>query len=303
LGNFRCPADARERRDVVHAILARGNLPEGRLVYNEELDLYDPDAILFVREGDLEDVRSGARAPEPLVLRAAAGECVKVTLVNDLPAGGFTQAPHWNYSPPIIDGFNTNQVRPSKHVSLHPQLVTYDVRSDDGANVGRNPVQTVAPGERREYSWFAGVFPSPKEVWNMKPRAAEFGSINLRDMSDVVTHGMHGAVGSLIVEPEGAAWTDDPGTHAQSTVRYHDVYGYPRSFRELVVVQQDEIGMRSDDPRFQCRDAGLNCGTAIRNIYAMPWTTRRRAATRPTTTARSRSGGGSASRRRRRRTR
>ena len=52
---------------------------------------------------------------------------------------------------PIIDGFNTNQVRSSNHVSLHPQLVTYDVRTDDGANVGLNEPQTVPPGASTSY--------------------------------------------------------------------------------------------------------------------------------------------------------
>ncbi|WP_438022830.1 copper oxidase [Sorangium sp. So ce233] len=260
-----CPASAPVTRYTVHAITAKGNLPGDRLTYNKEFKLYDPDAILFVRAEDLSDLRAGRLAPEPLILRAAAGDCIQVTLVNDLPHE-LPRTPHWNYGPPIVDGFNTNQVRSSNHVSLHPQLVAYDVRTDDGANVGYNEPQTVPPGASREYTWYAGEFSQKDGRWGpVEPRAVEYGAINLRDMADVVNHGMHGAIGALIIEPKGATWRTDPGTRAQAEVTFTDVYGYTRSFREFVVVYQDEVGMHSDDPRFKCVDGGLNCGTAIRN--------------------------------------
>ncbi|XYH93938.1 hypothetical protein ACMHYB_39735 [Sorangium sp. So ce1128] len=84
-------------------------------------------------------------------------------------------------------------------------------------------------------------------------------------MADVVNHGMHGAVGALIVEPKGATWRADPGTDAQADVTFTDVYGYQRSFRDFVAVYQDEVGLHSGKRRFQCLDPELNCGTAIRN--------------------------------------
>ncbi|WP_437775029.1 copper oxidase [Sorangium sp. So ce1097] len=260
-----CPASAPVTRYTVHAITAKGNLPGDRLFYNKKFGLYDPDAILFVLEEDLHDLRAGHRAPEPLILRAAAGDCIRVTLVNELP-DKLPRTPHWNYSPPIVDGFNTNQVRASSHVSLHPQLVAYDVRTDDGANVGYNEPQTVAPGASREYTWYAGEFSQKDGRWGpVEPRAVEYGAINLRDMADVVNHGMHGALGALIVEPKGATWRADPGTRAQAEVTFTDVYGYTRSFREFVVVYQDEVALHSRDPKFQCVDDDLNCGTALRN--------------------------------------
>ncbi|WP_438022831.1 multicopper oxidase domain-containing protein [Sorangium sp. So ce233] len=264
-GFHTCPASAPVTRYTVHAITAKGNLPGDRLTYNREFDLYDPDAILFVRAEDLSDLRAGRLAPEPLMLRAAAGDCIQVTLVNDLPRE-LPRTPHWNYNPPIIDGFNTNQVRSSNHVSLHPQLVAYDVRTDDGANVGLNEPQTVPPGASREYTWYAGEFSQKDGRWGpVEPRAVEYGAINLRDMADVVNHGMHGAIGALIIEPKGATWRTDPGTRAQAEVTFTDVYGYTRSFREFVVVYQDEVALHSRKPRFQCLDRDLNCGTALRN--------------------------------------
>ncbi|AUX39699.1 multicopper oxidase [Sorangium cellulosum] len=258
-----CPPDAEVRRYVVHAITARGNLPGGRLTYNEEFGFYDPDALLFVREEDLGALRAGKLQPEPLLLRAAAGDCVEVTLVNDLPEE-LPKTPHWNYNPPIVDGFNTNQVRPSNHVSLHPQLVAYDVSTSDGANVGRNPPQTVPPGQRRTYTWYAGEVTSGPDgvVW----RPLELGAVNLKDMADVVNHGMHGAIGALVVEPEGAVWYEKPGLHAQAWVAHGGEGRGAQWFRELVLVYQAEVGLHTDEERFQCADPSWNCGTALANL-------------------------------------
>ncbi|XXX80101.1 copper oxidase [Sorangium sp. So ce134] len=259
-----CPPDAKVREYVVHAISAAGNLPGDRLTYNKEYKLYDPDAILFVHEADLSALRLGRLAPEPLILRAAAGECVKVTLVNDLPESP-PKTPHWNYNPPIVEGFNVNQVKTSNRVSLHPQLVAYNVNTSDGANVGQNADQTVAPGGRRTYTWYAGdvsVSPLGDVTW----RPVEFGAINLKDMADVVNHGMHGAIGALIVEPANATWYPKPNTRASLFVSYRDQAGVERWFREVVLFYQDEVALHSDDARFQCADASLNCGTALRNI-------------------------------------
>ena len=51
--------------------------------------LHDPTAILYVRKSDLDPV-TGKLKPgipvEPLVLRAAAGDCINITLENRLPS-------------------------------------------------------------------------------------------------------------------------------------------------------------------------------------------------------------------------
>jgi len=259
-----CPGNAPVRSYTVHAITAKGNLPGDRVVYNDELELYDPDAMLFVKAEHLAAVKAGTRKPEPLVLRAAAGDCIQVTLKNDLPAV-LPKTPHWSYNPPITEGFNTNQVRPSNHVSLHAQVVTYDVNSSDGANVGANDVQTVAPGQQRTYTWYAGVrVPNSQGAEVLTP--AELGVIALRDMADVVNHGMHGSIGTLVIEPFGATWTPDPDSDAEATVTSGQANGQGQSFREHVSVLQSEVGLHSDKPAFQCEDANLNCGTAIRNL-------------------------------------
>lgn len=262
-----CPKRSPRRSFDVVAVLARDVLPGGKLVYNKRFDLYDPDAILFVQRAHLAGLRSGKRKPEPLILRAAAGECITVRLENQLPEV-VPQTPGWSLLPPIIDGFNKNQVRTSNHVSLHPTMLAYDVNASDGTNAGFNPPQSVAPGQSRFYTWYAGRFQvgvSGPQVRIQNP--VEFGVVPLRDDSDVVHRGRQGAVGALVIQPLEATWKVDPHTEAQATVHFWDD-DRVQSFRELVLVYQNEVQLHSDDPRFQCIDTSLNCGTALRNVDA-----------------------------------
>ena len=83
-----CPLSAVERTFDVTAITAQQALPGGRLIYNSRSDgaafgpLFDPTSILYVRSSDLNsNLKLKAGVPiEPLILRARAGECVKVIL-------------------------------------------------------------------------------------------------------------------------------------------------------------------------------------------------------------------------------
>ncbi len=239
--NSVCPATAPERPYTVHAMLARDLLPEGALVYNDKFDriLDDQDAILFVDKEDVDALRSGDKKPEPLILRAAAGECLKVTLFNALPKE-VPEHDSWNMMPMIVNRFNFNQVRTSNRVSLHPQLVTVETRSQDGANVGYNLDSTVGPDESITYTWYAG---DHKLGGDGLPAESpiEFGAIGLRDMGDVIKHASHGAIGSLIVEPEGSTWTFDGKTRASADIldKYNNLI-----FREFVVLYQDDISMQ-----------------------------------------------------------
>ncbi len=138
--------------------------------------LHDPTAILFVRSEDLDE--NGKLKPfrpvEPLVLRAAAGECIRVTLRNRLPSqpdampdlDGYTSLSGIVIRDPgsgvsSMSSFNNNLIRPSRHIGLHPQLVHYNVQTHDGNNVGINHISTIAPGETIEYQWYAGLLHTP----------------------------------------------------------------------------------------------------------------------------------------------
>jgi hypothetical protein len=188
--------------------------------------------------------------PGPLVLRARAGEWVRVTLVNEvlLPEldddGAGVPAGHEDdprfFADPLLPRFGVEPSPPrlpiehvdelgdpdrrtvSPRVSLHAALLSYDVVSDDGSNVGRNHDGTVgtlpvddaehaAHGaeattvvlrddhgnhvERnwREYWWYADPLLAP-------PGGA--GQVCLlQDMADIRNHRHHGLVGALVVLP------------------------------------------------------------------------------------------------------
>ncbi|HEX3253961.1 MAG TPA: hypothetical protein VHS05_31290 [Pyrinomonadaceae bacterium] len=239
-----CPGTAPRRTINVTAVNALA-LAGGRLVYNSRAGnggaLNDPTAIMYFRSADIDSSgRVKANVPiEPLVVRAAAGECINFVLNNRLPP---TQADlaGFNTMPNLIYHFNANQVRPSSQVGLHAQLVAYNVANSDGKNVGFNPNQTVGPGGIARYRWYAGDI-----AINGTQRVAtpiEFGATNLIS-SDPIKHSNKGAVGSLIIEPQGATWIEDSNTRAQATVTKAD----GTTYREFVVQHQTDINMRFAD--------------------------------------------------------
>jgi hypothetical protein len=239
-----CPNGAPARNFTVTAIRARDILPGGEgLTYNRRFDIEDHNAILFVDSSDFSAYQSGAKRAEPLILRAEAGDCIHLTLKNSLPSS-IPEEDSWNVLPPIIDGFNFNQIRASNRVGLHPQLLGLDVSEDDGGNVGFNEDQVVAPGGQRTYTWYAGDIKLDANG-NSVQAPIEFGATALRDMGDVIKHASHGAVGALIIEPRGSNWTTDSGTDASATVRNS---AGATLFREFVLVFHDDLSLRSDFP-------------------------------------------------------
>jgi hypothetical protein len=239
-----CPWLAPVRFYDVTAIDAKTYLPGGRLVYNSRTlnngvvnggPLSDTSAILYVHTADL---WRGALTsqPEPLVLRANAGECILVRLRNKLntplldPAG-------WNTLPPIVDLFNANNVAPSTRVGLHPQLVSYDVHRSDGSEAGINTNTTVIPGHWRWLQWYAGDVRVVDRRFRATP--IEYGATNLMS-SDRIQHSNKGAIGALIVEPRRATYALDPGSRVRATIRKPD----GTSFRELVLLYQDDLNLQ-----------------------------------------------------------
>ncbi|MCU0074958.1 hypothetical protein N8H71_25470 [Pseudomonas koreensis] len=197
--------------------------------------LHDPTAILYVRKSDLDPV-SGKLKPgipvEPLVLRAAAGDCINITLENRLPSvmPDLTQTA-------VMQGivkrdrnsglgsttFSNNLMRPSSHVGLHAQLLAYDITKSDGTNVGANPTQTVPPRvgssgayPTRTYQYYAGhleregkpVTQLGRSVDNINATAVEFGGLNFTP-ADVIKQPQKGLGGAMSILPIGATWVDD----------------------------------------------------------------------------------------------
>jgi len=245
-----CPSGATPRPIRVTAVDATAltdaavHMP-GTLVYNKRAGnggmLHDPTAIMYFRSEDIDangKVKPGVPV-EPLVVRAIAGECINFTLTNNLPHN-LADLDGFNTLPAIVDHFNANQVRPSKHVGLHPQLLAYNVVNSDGKNVGFNPNQTVGPHGVARYKWYAGDI---KIVGNQRiATPIEFGATNLIS-SDPIKHSNKGAIGSLIIEPAGSTWIEDTTSRAQATVIKAD----GSYFREFVVQHQTDINMRFEN--------------------------------------------------------
>jgi hypothetical protein len=181
---------------------------------------------------------------EPLVLRAAAGECVMVTLVNRLTdtapdLAGFNtllqvvnrdrQAePQPGEPANSVTSFNNNLIRPSSYVGLHAQMVEYDITQHDGVVAGGNvaggtvvgPAQAgdVAdePFDRAVYRWYVGHLEAVDESNRRQSRVrleatpVEFGGSNLTP-ADKIKQGQKGMIGALVVEPEGATWANADG--------------------------------------------------------------------------------------------
>jgi hypothetical protein len=236
-----CPNDAPMRFYNVSAVRADLALPNNTLTYNFRTayrgTLHDPTAIIYVRDADLladGRLRSGL-LPEPLVLRANAGDCISVTLTNRLPASPI-DLNGYNTLPMIVNDFNNNNIWPSSHVGLHPQLVYYDVSNSDGQNVGLNPVQTAAPGSSVNYTWYAGGLIPGLNPGELIPVPYEFGASNLMS-SDPIKHAHKGAFGALIIEPANSSW--DPAAY-NSTV----ITTGATSFREHVLQFQTDVNFR-----------------------------------------------------------
>ncbi|MBI4311843.1 MAG: multicopper oxidase domain-containing protein, partial [Chloroflexi bacterium] len=112
-----CPEGAPARTFDVHAVQAN-------LVYNQKAGLAGAGKV-FVLAEDAAAAMSGAKRPEPLVLRAAAGDCVTVNLTNRL----------------------------AERVSFHMGKAKADPQSL-GITVGYNYDQSVAPGRTRSYQYY-----------------------------------------------------------------------------------------------------------------------------------------------------
>ena len=284
--------------------LHEGAIPDpngGTLVYNPRATalspLHDPTGLMYVLAEDLEPVpgqsgnacadkpnlpgvanpqcavqlKAGVKT-EPPVLRAAAGDCIDVTLYNRLPEVNYDLASLNTFMGVVprdrdpVEGmttFHNNLVRPSSHVGLHPQLVEYDITQHDGANIGANLVQTVGPPQLENgklkaqkaitYRWYAGdlqqVPSGPGNGVEIVATPIEFGGSNLIP-ADKLKQGQKGLMGALIVEPQGSSWATDAGTRTSATVTKAN----GDTFRDFAVVIQKGQSHRYKD------------GTAIENL-------------------------------------
>ncbi|WP_432741904.1 hypothetical protein ABXJ76_16020 [Methylobacter sp. G7] len=252
-----CPTNAPVVSFKVHAFLAQDVLG-GPLVYNYSAGIEDRGAMLYVRDQDL-NIKTNRLKPgvpiEPLILRAKAGDCIKLDLVNHLPADlNDTQADGYSTLPMIIEGFNNNDILPSSYVGLTPQLLEFDALTGGGLSVGSNWTLwkgdsiIAAPGKSVSYKWYAGRM-TVKTDSNAKVNSerlfaepVEYGAINLMP-SDRIKQTSKGAIAAMIVEPLGSTWVEDVDSRASATVTLADGKG---KFREHVLIFQDDLNLQQN---------------------------------------------------------
>ncbi|MCZ6539303.1 MAG: hypothetical protein O6922_05710, partial [Chloroflexi bacterium] len=277
-----CPGDVDRTYNVV-AVQAKEVIGSA-LEYNArgrpgtlEQKIVAEIALIYVQEDDLIVGAGGletgtltlkpGRKTEPLILRAAAGECIQVNLTNrvlrldqddmenpwpscdDLPsANSLINAKVRVVSP------NPIKLRTSCRVGLHAQLVSFDVTESNGVNVGLNPDITVAVGETKSVIWYAGTS-VPDGNGGTMHTPVEFGSASLSPSAPRMQHEF-GLIGALIIEPEGSAWCEDDNSRAQARVYANPGSGFsceypgpgPASFREFVAIVQDDVRALSLTP-------------------------------------------------------
>ncbi|MEU8663242.1 multicopper oxidase domain-containing protein, partial [Actinoplanes philippinensis] len=149
---------------------------------------------------------------EPLVVRANVGDCIRITMRNDL----------------------------DHRVGLHPDgLVQFDPETSDGARVGRNPDTSVAPGGSATYTWYA----------DKQGEAPITDIANIDAADEEHTSVQDGLYGAVVVHPKGSVWTNpvtganllDPGTgRALETRLFADVVTPATALRSYVMVLMDE---------------------------------------------------------------
>jgi hypothetical protein len=131
---------------------------------------------MYSLSSDEAAIKAGTKPVVPLAIRANAGDCLRVTLHNDLPVDNFT----WTWgSGTTRAGFNIGNV-------------IYDPLQSYGAAIGFDPDTTVAPGSARLYSYYVDK---------------ELGT-NLILNTGNESSWRAGAYGALIAEPQGSVYHD-----------------------------------------------------------------------------------------------
>jgi len=261
-----CPADAPIRKFDVTAIsidkYQQGGPNWGVLVYNKTNRNFDSKAMVFVKTEELEAFKHNPNyEPKPLVLRANAGECIDVTLRNEITpefvnnTGTITYATQTvsdttgtgkkqkiTTSSPNIFNYETSYT-----VGLHAELLSYDVTTSDGTSVGVNPAagQLLPNGDGNgkntvNYQWYAGQWNSDGQ--NFTPEPVEFGTVVLTAPDPLLQY-VSGLFGALIIEPEGTYWVEDQNNPTSANIFAMDSTFL---FREFVLMFQDNIQVASE---------------------------------------------------------
>jgi manganese oxidase len=157
---------------------------------------------VYVLDADRDAVTSGRMPASPLVLHAGIGDCIVVNLSNATSEG---------------------------LVSFHADMLAYDPLDSGGVAAGHDPLQAVAPGASRTYTFYA------------HPEVGETTAL-VRDWGDVLTNPAVGLYGAVVIGPAGARYTDPSSGADLSAQSSWQVDVQPRSgrgWRDFTLFMQD----------------------------------------------------------------
>lgn len=186
------------------------SLIEMPLVYNRE-GWHDPKGRFYVLDEDLDDVLSGKKEPEPLVIHAPAGSTIRINYTNRLPS--------------VASGDAFQLVTRTYENGFHIHFVKFDVLVCDGANVGWNYDSGVLPGETIRYEYFADV---------------EVKAWFFHDHLFPLYHQQHGVFGSGVVHPRFTRTIDSATRESVSSgTQVTAIHPLIPDYRDLVLMVQD----------------------------------------------------------------
>jgi hypothetical protein len=198
-----------------------------KIVYNA-MGFHDPNGRIYVLSEDKNTIlQNVAQNPnknvpevQPLTIRTNIGKCVEINFKNDLKR---------------------------EYASIHPTGIGLDPNKSDGTFVGFNEDTSVPPGQNIKYRWFPEVegahFFTDASRQVVESDISLLGDWASEELESLRQHGLFGA---LIVEPQGATWTDPyTGKPLKSGVKA-DIH-YPdkirKDTREFVIFYHDEAGL------------------------------------------------------------
>lgn len=210
-----CPCDTAENIKVFEIAAV-----QAKIVYNK-YGWHDPQGRFFVLKEEIEkygtldnyiaEIESGKISPEPLVIRANAGDCIEVRLTNLLPE--------------FIESSPFQLRTLTDIIGYHIHLVKFDTIVSDGAANGWNNIA----GARRFETLIERFFANE-----------ELNTVFFHDHLFANSHQQHGMFGALIVEPAGAMFLDpETGEELKSGARAVIRTADGRSYREFALFLHD----------------------------------------------------------------
>ena len=172
-------------------------------IFLNRLGAVIPGGMVFALKSDTvggqgKQLRADKR-PRPIVLRANVGDCIQITLTNNIPSANFAiTAP--TPAPP-------GEPYKTPEVSLHVQGMEWVTGpKDDGSFVGRNDssLATAAPSPAPPTgtSW-----PPQTQTYTLYAKAeGTYLVYSMGDTSSIGSHITNGLFGALNVQPAGAEW-------------------------------------------------------------------------------------------------